>query len=61
MEYEISDDPQGCEPNTPDYDDDSEVTENHRALKNQSSIRPEEYPAAVRADQSLVNPAKKKR
>lgn len=61
MEYEISDDPQGGEPDTPDYEDDSDVTEDHRALRNQSSIRPEGYPAAERADQSLVNPAKKKR
>ena len=61
MEYEIFDDPQGGEPDTPDYDDDSEVTRDHRALKNQSSVRPEQYPASERADQSLVNPAKKKR
>lgn len=46
MEYEIDDDPQGMdgEPDTPDYNDRSDVVKKHRALKNQGETTPERYP-----------------
>lgn len=55
MEYEIDDDPQG-EAETPDYDDSSEVTRRHRALRNQSSVTPEQYPRKDRRDKALFIP-----
>ena len=53
MEYEIDDQPQG------DHDDtearrDGGIVEDHIALKNQSSVNPEDYPVSQRKDQSLV-------
>ena len=56
MEFEIHDDPQFVdgEPDTPDYDENSQVTEEHRALQNQSSAKPEQYPEGEREAQSLV-------
>lgn len=56
MEYEIDDDPQGRdgEPDTPDYNEESRITREHRALKNQSSVKAEQYPASERKAQSLV-------
>ena len=53
MEYEIHDDPQG-------HRDDDEaardggLVEDHIALKNQSSVKPGEYPVEDRKAQSLV-------
>ena len=46
MEYEMQDDPQGMdgEPDTPDYNDRSEVVEKHRALQNQGETTPQKYP-----------------
>ncbi|MCP9223245.1 hypothetical protein MKP08_10830 [Erythrobacter sp. LQ02-29] len=63
MEYEITDDPQGQdgEPDTPDYNDKSEVIDKHRALKNQSSTTPEHHPKGQREDQSLVQKDKKRK
>ena len=55
MEYEIKDEPQGIE----DEDEstaDGGLVEDHIALKNQSSVSPEDYPRATRKAQSLVNP-----
>ena len=62
MEFEISDDPQGQdgEPDTPDYNDKSEVIEEHRALINQDSTTPEKYPKKEREAQSLVRKDKKR-
>lgn len=54
MEYEIDDDPQG-ESDENLGDRDGGIVEDHSALKNQSSVKPEDYPAKDRRDQSLVN------
>ena len=43
----------------PDGENDSEITHEHRALMNQGSARPEDYPEEKRAAQSLVDPAEK--
>ena len=55
MEFEIHDDPQGA-----DEDDectaDGGLVEDHIALKNQSSVRPEDYPAEHRRDSYLITP-----
>lgn len=53
MEYEIDDDPQGL----PDHDEgdrDGGITEDHRALRIQSSVQPGDYPPDQRRDQSLT-------
>ena len=42
----------------PDTEDTSRVTEEHRALQNQSSVKATDYPAATRAAQSLVDKTK---
>ncbi|MBU0669466.1 MAG: hypothetical protein KKE77_08360 [Alphaproteobacteria bacterium] len=54
MEYEIGDDPQG-EKDENLGDRDGGIVEDHSALKNQSSVEAEEYPAKDRRNQSLVN------
>ena len=40
--------------------DDSKLVKDHMALKNQSSVSPQDYPKTQRADQSLT-PTKPKR
>ncbi|WP_156787222.1 hypothetical protein [Erythrobacter sp. SD-21] len=56
MEYEIKDEPQGL-----DEDDeathDGGLVEDHIALKNQSSVTPEDYPADHRRDSYLIRPS----
>jgi hypothetical protein len=42
-------------------DDKNRVIKDHRALKNQSSVSPSDYPAAQLRDQSLVQPKTKKK
>ena len=44
----------------PDGKNDSEVVKEHRALMNQGSAKPEDYPADERAAQSLVNKSKRR-
>jgi len=44
----------------PDGTNDSEVTREHRALMNQSSTSPDEYPEEERAAQSLVDKNKRR-
>ena len=44
----------------PDDANDSEVTRQHRALMNQSSTKPDEYPKEQRAAQSLVDKSKRR-
>ncbi|WP_010413487.1 hypothetical protein [Citromicrobium sp. JLT1363] len=44
----------------PDDANDSEVTREHRALMNQSSTDPQEYPEEERAAQSLVDKSKRR-
>lgn len=55
MEYEVEDEPQGI-----DEDDeanrDGGLIEDHIALKNQSSVDPEDYPSDQRQNSSLVQP-----
>ena len=55
MEFEIHDEPQGT-----DEDDeatyDGGLVEDHVALKNQSSVKPGDYPRKDRQDASLVQP-----
>ena len=55
MEYEILDEPQGV-----DEDDeatrDGGLVEDHIALKNQSSVKPQDYPMGKRRDSYLVTP-----
>ncbi len=60
MEYEISDDPQGPRDESEAHRDGG-ITEDHIALKHQSSVDAEDYPAEERAAQSLVQKDKKKR
>ncbi|WP_226700816.1 hypothetical protein [Qipengyuania gaetbuli] len=55
MEYEIGDDPQGRPSNRDEgARRDGGLVEDHIALRNQSSVRPEDYPREQREDQSLV-------
>lgn len=55
MEYEILDEPQGI-----DEDDeatrDGGLVEDHIALKNQSSVKPRDYPMDERRDSYLITP-----
>ena len=55
MEYEILDEPQGI-----DEDDeatrDGGLVEDHIALKNQSSVAPQDYPMDDRRDSYLITP-----
>ncbi|MBX7457371.1 hypothetical protein K3152_03845 [Qipengyuania sp. 1NDH17] len=55
MEYEILDEPQGI-----DEDDeatrDGGLVEDHVALKNQSSVKPQDYPMDERRDSYLITP-----
>ncbi|MBX7540674.1 hypothetical protein [Qipengyuania sphaerica] len=55
MEYEILDEPQGI-----DEDDeatrDGGIVEDHIALKNQSSVDPQDYPLDDRRDGYLITP-----
>ena len=53
MEYEIDDDPQGL-PEHHDGDRDGGIVEDHRALRNQSSAQPGDYPADQRREQRLT-------
>ena len=53
MEYEIDDDPQG-EKDENLGKRDGGIIEDHRALKNQSSVKAEDYPVKDRRAQSLV-------
>ena len=53
MEFEIRDDPQGL-PEYHEGDRDGGVTEDHRALRNQSSVQPGDYPRDQRREQSLT-------
>ena len=54
MEYEILDDPQGIEEDD-EATRDGGLIEDHIALKNQSSVKPSDYPNRDRQDSSLVN------
>ena len=58
MEYEISDDPQGHHDGE-EANRDGGLTEDHRALMNQSSVDEEDYPEEERRTASLVRPKKK--
>jgi hypothetical protein len=58
MEYEIDDDPQGQE-SLEDAKRDGGIVEDHMALKNQSSVAPEDYPKSMRKAASLVRPNRK--
>ncbi|WP_459787114.1 hypothetical protein [Alteriqipengyuania sp. 357] len=49
--------PRGDKPNGKN---DSEITHEHRALMNQGSAKPEDYPADERDAQSLVNKDKRR-
>ena len=55
MEYEILDEPQGI-----DEDDeatrDGGLVEDHIALKNQSSVKPQNHPMDKRRDSYLITP-----
>ena len=44
----------------PDGKNDSEITREHRALMNQSSAKPEDYPESERDAQSLVQKDKRR-
>lgn len=55
MEFEIDDDPQG-EKDQDLGDRDGGIIEDHSALRNQSSVEPEDYPREERRKQSLVQP-----
>ena len=44
----------------PDGNNDSEITREHRALMNQGSAKPEDYPEDEREAQSLVNKGKRR-
>jgi hypothetical protein len=57
MEYEIDDDPQGEEDENLG-DRDGGIVEDHSALKNQSSVKAQDYPVEDRRNQSLVNKKK---
>ena len=43
----------------PDTDDNSRVVKDHRALRNQSSVKATQYPKSGREAQSLGTPKKK--
>ena len=58
MEYEIDDDPQGSD-DKPEGNRDGGLVEDHIALQNQSSVKPEDYPAKQRRDQSLAGTPRK--
>ena len=60
MEYEIEDEPQG-EDEENEARRDGGIVEDHIALKNQSSVEAEDYPASQRANQSLVRGPKKQK
>ena len=53
MEFEILDDPQG-ERDRPEGDRDGGIVEDHIALRNQSSVEPDDYPEEERKAESLV-------
>ena len=58
MEFEIADEPQGIgedDENTAD----GGIVEEHRALKNQSSVKPEDYPKADRKGADLTGTQQK--
>ncbi|MDG6078160.1 hypothetical protein E3U23_03020 [Erythrobacter litoralis] len=59
MEFEIQDDPQG-ERDDHEGDRDGGIVEDHIALKNQSSVKADDYPTEERKAQSLVTPKSKK-
>ncbi len=44
----------------PDGENDSKMVKEHRALMNQGSVKPEDYPADERAAQSLVDKSKRR-
>jgi len=44
----------------PDGTNDSEMTKEHRALMNQSSAKPEDYPESERDAQSLIQKDKRR-
>lgn len=59
MEYEIDDDPQDASgDNDEGAQRDGGIVEDHIALKNQSSVSPDDYPRDERQAQSLVRPKK---
>ena len=53
MEFEIMDEPQGLDEED-ETTADGGLIEDHIALRNQSSVSPEDYPRSQRRDQSLV-------
>ena len=54
MEYEISDDPQRHHDDVDYASRDGGIVEDHIALKNQSSVEPDDYPEDDRKAASLV-------
>lgn len=59
MEYEIDDEPQNTEEHAEGARDGG-IVEDHIALKNQSSVKPEDYPASTRKGASLVQADRKR-
>ena len=59
MEYEIDDEPQNTEEHAEGARDGG-IVEDHIALKNQSSVKPEDYPEDEREAQSLVDKSKRR-
>ncbi len=55
MEYEIDDDPQGID-EAEEAARDGGLVEDHIALRNQSSVRPEDYPDDFRRASYLITP-----
>ena len=55
MEYEIKDEPQGLSEGD-EAARDGGLVEDHIALKNQSSVEPEDYPMDQRRDSYLIRP-----
>ena len=55
MEFEIKDEPQGHEPDDENTADGG-LVEDHIALKNQSSVTPNQYPRKERRAQSVAMP-----
>lgn len=55
MEFEMADEPQG-QKDRAEGARDGGIVEDHIALRNQSSVKPSDYPKEQLLDQSLVQP-----
>ena len=55
MEYEIQDEPQGIDEHE-EASRDGGLVEDHIALRNQSSVSPQDYPMDDRRDSYLITP-----